>query len=191
MYSIYSLLFFIFLLKITYNLSPNNFRCLHCGFLSSISFFNTLSYNYSILDPESNFNDDTKISSISFYLIAYLLFDLKNSLERMDLFIHHILVLFWAGVNFSTGITSFCIANEFISTAYLISDLRKQLIYRIIVILFLRLPIWIITLCSKYYFFVNYDYYHNIFNAFVLQSMILLDFIWLFKYSQKLIRLHP
>jgi len=182
-------IFLLFFLTVTDKLPPNYFRGLHCGILSGFSFANSVYFREKIIDPKVSLYDEQPIINISLYLIFYIFFDLKNCVDRADLLIHHIFVLLWAVVNFGTGITSFCIINEIISTAYFISSLLPQMIYRMLCITFIRFPVWLTVYYSNYYFYENYDYYRNIFNASILNAIIYLDMFWFVKYIEKVYRL--
>ena len=177
------------------------FRSFHCSSLALLSLKNTMYYGKSILDPyhslqtihlQSNqlnttsngYNDqDFYLKIIPVYFIVYIVYDLKHCHKRIDLLIHHTVCLLWEYINITRfiGFISFFILAEGITFAYTITTLKNQLIYRLIVTIFVRFPIWIIGL---YYYYFSYNVYNTyntviyLFNHTIIFIMILMDCVW-------------
>jgi hypothetical protein len=158
----------------------NKFRAFQCLCLSLLSVYNLFIMDLSTLQKQTVV-DLPSVSMISTYIQVYLIYDLKNAWKRMDLFIHHIVVILWVYINHSTSIASLCILNEIVTTSYLISKPVNQWLFRILIVCFIRYPIWIIT------YFTTYESTHLSFaplliNKIIIYLMLGLDLIWLRKY---------
>lgn len=121
------------------------------------------------------------IEFISIYGQSFLIYDLKNAIQRVDLMIHHLVVIFLIYINFSTTITSLCLFNEIITVSYLMNDELTQWLFRIIAVCFIRYPIWIITYFTTYNS-PHVEYFDLLFSKIIIHLMLILDVFWLIKY---------
>ena len=162
-------------------IQSNYFRSFHCLILSCLSIYNTYNHGYSILDTNNNyiFENDWWFKLITNYALIYLIIDMNNALQRKDLLIHHVLVWFWIYVNYSSGITSWCILNEIITATGFLTNVKIQYTLRIFIVILIRYPVWTMTLMSNYFGFSTLK---EIFNLVILIFMMLLDLFWLYKY---------
>lgn len=158
----------------------NTFRGFHCLCLCICSL-----YNLSVIDFATLYTQ-TVVSNVEIYLICnylfiYLIYDLKNTLARYDLFIHHIVVILWVYINFSTTIASVCILNEVVTCSYLISNPKTQWLFRIIIVIFIRYPIWVLVYIATYNA-THMSFYALLVSKIIIHIMLVLDLIWLRKY---------
>ena len=190
------LFFFLFYLKVseTYIVHQNIFRAFHCTSLALLSLKNTIHYGAtSLLDVENpiqkiysnssyihnyNDNDGYYLKIIMLYFFAYILYDLKHSYKRYDLFIHHIVCLLWVFFNYKhfIGFISVIIMAEGVTFAYFIHAFKYQLVYRLLYTLIVRFLIWI--KCYQYLFKFNDLSLLDLFNACVLVFMFGMDSLW-------------
>ena len=112
------------------------------------------------------------------YFFAYILYDLKHSYKRYDLFIHHIVCLLWVFFNYKhfIGFISVIIMAEGVTFAYFIHAFKYQLVYRLLYTLIFRFLIWI--KCYQYLFKFNDLSLLDLFNACVLVFMFGMDSLW-------------
>lgn len=194
------LLFFLFYLKVseTYIVHQNIFRAFHCTSLALLSLKNTIHYGAtSLLDVENPIqkiysnssyihhdnhdnhdNDGYYLKIIMLYFFAYILYDLKQSYKRYDLFIHHIVCLLWGFFNYKhfIGFISVVIMAEGVTFAYFINTFRYQLVYRLLYTLIVRFPIWIT--CTYHIYLFDVLSLLDLFNACVLVFMFGMDYVW-------------
>ena len=173
--SIYLTIIPIVYIIITYNF--NYFRSIHCLTLSLFSLHNTLKYkNITDFDNNTFFENQNEFKMISFYSLLYLAVDLirlyLTKQLRNDLLLHHFIVFIWICHNLNTGITSFCLLCEVLTCAYFL-DIKYQPLFRILCIIIIRYPVWLITAFSNYCM-------PGSFNFFVLNFMMILDSYWLY-----------
>ena len=202
------LFFFLFYLKVseTYIVHQNIFRAFHCTSLALLSLKNTIHYGAtSLLDVENpiqkiysnssyihnyNDNDGYYLKIIMLYFFAYILYDLKHSYKRYDLFIHHIVCLLWVFFNYKhfIGFISVIIMAEGVTFAYFIHAFKYQLVYRLLFTFIVRFPIWV-TVYKSYLFKFNDLSLLDLFTACMLVFMFGMDSMWSINNFKKLKRL--
>jgi multisubunit Na+/H+ antiporter MnhF subunit len=186
-------LFFLLYFRLTdvYFSNHLTFRAFHCSSLALLSLKNTIYYGKSIIDRSNSiqtlysnatitggvlsnyYNEHYYLKIIPLYFIVYLMYDLKHSYKRIDLFFHHLVCLLWALTNIRhlLGFMSFIIFAEGVTFAYAINIFKNQLMYRLIFSTTIRFPIWITTIHDA---ITNLD----LFNFTITFIMFLLDCVW-------------
>lgn len=154
----------------------NTYRGANCLLVTFYSLHCMLKYKKKLLDPSFKFSEFYYLNS---YIVLYMLYDMINifKTKRVDLFLHHVMGL--ANCYFyANGLTTIVAFNEIITIAYLLPQ-QYQKIYRILCILFVRIPIWTTYYVTDYYFTPHFSLIHNYLLTFTFMFTILLDTYWL------------